>query len=213
MKSSCLEKLANTASVAVLPPPPVLSVETGRLAGNMYGQLLRAFEVKNGFNAFGGALCVLPAGVSRDAMSIDVWNSNGLWRTTYGDLASGCLFFAFDAFCGQYCLFENEVWRFDPESGGRTFFSHGLEEWACRILGDSDQETGEPLVKAWEAQFGPLKQGHRLFAKYPFVLGGAFEIENLRAVDAVAGMRHLGELATQLHDLPDGARVDLRIVD
>jgi len=45
------------------------------------------------------------------------------------------------------------------------------------------------------------------------VLGGEKSIDNLRAFGAVAGVRFLGEIATQLHNLPGGTRVNLEVIE
>jgi hypothetical protein len=43
------------------------------------------------------------------------------------------------------------------------------------------------------------------------ILGGAFEIEDLVAIDAVEAMRVRANLALQIRDLPDGAEVIYKV--
>lgn len=52
----------------------------------------------------------------------------------------------------------------------------------------------------------------RLVPKIPFGLAGAFVSANLYVVDAVKVMRFYGDLASQLHDLPDRAQVELKVI-
>jgi hypothetical protein len=52
----------------------------------------------------------------------------------------------------------------------------------------------------------------RLVPKVPFVLGGEIEPGNVYSLNAKEGMRVRGELAVQIRDLPDGARVHYRII-
>jgi hypothetical protein len=47
--------------------------------------------------------------------------------------------------------------------------------------------------------------------KSPFFLGGAYEIENLWAGDAVEGMRFKADVAMQTRNMPDGTQVHLVI--
>jgi len=44
-------------------------------------------------------------------------------------------------------------------------------------------------------------------------MGGAFEISNLCAGQAIDGMRARGSLAEQIRELPDGAAITYRVVD
>lgn len=73
-------------------------------------------------------------------------------------------------------------------------------------------ETGYPLASEWQALHGPLPEGKRLLPKIPFVLGGAYDVDNLYAADALAGMKFRADIWKQLRDLPEGAKVELRIV-
>ena len=45
------------------------------------------------------------------------------------------------------------------------------------------------------------------------MLGGEYDVSNVYALDAAVGMELRGELAVQLRDLPDGAKVTYRVVD
>jgi len=71
--------------------------------------------------------------------------------------------------------------------------------------------TGHPLAHKWQSIHGALHPRHRLLPKRPFVLGGEYSIENLASIDSVQMMKSLGSLAFQLHDLPDGAKVEFKI--
>jgi hypothetical protein len=183
-----------------------------RLAGDVSaGELGELLGARNGFFAYGRALHVFPAGASSGSTGVSGWNSRELWKACYGGLADGCLFFAQDALARQYCLRHREVLSFDPETGALESVAPSLREWAGLVVDDPDSFSARRLLSAWEAQHGPLTVHERLFPKYPFVLGGAFDLTNLRAMDAVAGLRFFGELAVQLHTLPEGTRVEFRI--
>jgi hypothetical protein len=49
--------------------------------------------------------------------------------------------------------------------------------------------------------------------KIPFVLGGKYSLDNLYALAAVSGMKTRGNIARQIKDLPDGSRVEFRIIE
>jgi hypothetical protein len=71
--------------------------------------------------------------------------------------------------------------------------------------------TGWPLAERWQDANGPLEAGHRLVPQIPFVLGGDFSAENLYSADDVVALRFRADIAKQIRDLPDGAKVRLRV--
>jgi hypothetical protein len=165
---------------------------------------------RNGFYAFESALHVLPSSSPAiEPADIPRWNQDALWRSAYGGLADGMLFFAEDVFGGQFAVRNKRIVTFDPESGQTTDFAENVDEWASRVLADYDYLTGYSLAHAWQAAHGPLRPGFRLVPKKPFVLGGEFTFANLYALEAERAMRLRGALAVQYRDLPDGAPVRL----
>ena len=85
--------------------------------------------------------------------------------------------------------------------------------WASVLLDDYETLTGYPVAHEWQRRNGPIPRGRRLLPKVPFALGGDFELDNLYAADAVDGMRVRGNLALQIRDLPDGAKVTYLVVE
>jgi hypothetical protein len=69
------------------------------------------------------------------------------------------------------------------------------------------------LAHEWQQQNGPLPPGIRLVPKIPFVLGGEYRVDNLYAADCWRAMRCYGHIATQIHDLPEGAGVSFEPID
>lgn len=176
-------------------------------------ELQALLERRDGFYGFESALHVFPYHPSPEEHGVVAWNHPDLWRGEYQGLTDGVLFFAEDVFGVQFCVRESRVETFDPETGAFEAMASGIEAWAQRILDDPRGWTGYPLAHAWQVAHGPLRAGQRLVPLRPFVLGGAFSVENLRAVEAVAGMRARAAVAVQIRDLPDGARIELKVVD
>jgi hypothetical protein len=188
---------------------PVMARWPGALGVELQDLLSRV----NGFYAFESALHVRGAGAVPGELSLDQWNAANGWRTLYGPVADGHLFFAEDAFGGQFSISTSGVATFDPETGEAAPFATDLDEWADRLLDDHSVLTGYPLAHDWQAVNGPIPPGSRLVPTVPFVLGGAFSVDNLYALDAAESMRLRAELASQIRDLPDGASVSLGIVE
>jgi hypothetical protein len=58
-----------------------------------------------------------------------------------------------------------------------------------------------------------LSKGRCYGLSIPSVLGGRYEVANVRSIDIVEYLRFLADVHGQIADFPDGAQVELRIVD
>jgi hypothetical protein len=204
---TALERLVENAGDALGPGaafglPPTAAGATRR------AELEALSRARDGFTAFDDALWVLP--LSAPAAPIDQMRLNaGTWKSSYWHLCQGYWFFAADALGDLFALSGDTVVRFASETGIVEPFAATLEGWAAAILADPANETGWPFMKAWREANGPLRAGWRLSGRQPFVLDGGFELANLQAVDLRDLLAFRGRLATRIHDLPPGARVEL----
>ena len=101
--------------------------------------------------------------------------------------------------------------RWDPETGDTEPTGVPTEDWVAQIRADASTQEPVWLLEEWEQSNAPLLVTQHLAPKHPFVLGGAFEVENLFATDALSDLAWRAQLAIQLRDLPDGAEVKLAI--
>lgn len=209
MIGSSISKLLALASAPLGAEPAGDLLRDIEGPGGIHQELANVLKVKNGFYAFEAALHVYPWKSSLSSVGLEDWNSPSGWRTDYGDLALGCLFFAEDVFGGQFCLKNGKVWQFDPETGDMNAMGASIEDWAGAVLQDFELFTGQPLARDWQKANGPLPAGMRLVPVTPFVMGGRFELANLSLMDAERSMRARGSIATQIRDLPDGSQVRL----
>ena len=166
----------------------------------------------NGFYAFESSLHVFPAASKSCYTDLSRWNSQKLWKHSYGTNLESILCFAEDAFGGQFCIHDEAIHYFDPETGGLERVASTVEDWAKLMSEDRDFRTGFPLAHQWQEIHGAMPVGQRLLPKRPFVLGGEYTVENLVAYDAVKGMNLRGELSLQIRDVPDGGKVIYKIV-
>jgi len=206
-------KLLELGSEPLIPSSDSVDLSALEGLGGSYHELATALRAKNGFYAFESALHVFPWEGSGTISGIQEWNSDSGWRSEYGRLARGCLFFAEDAFGGQFCLKDGSAWQFDPETGDLSLLGKSLEEWAQAVLSDFEFLTGHPVASQWQVANGALPAGKRLAPRIPFVLGGDFSMSNLILMDSERGMRIRGGLATQINSLPDGAQIRFVIDD
>jgi hypothetical protein len=208
-----LQRIASLGSSALRELPPAVDILIGMFGNAAAQELVSLLALKNGFYAFEGALHVFPDLGNNMDIGLIRWNSDDLWRREYNDMTNGCIFFAEDAIGSQFCLKESQIWMFVPETGELELVAPTIEDWAQTILDDYQLWTAHSLVHAWQEKNGALPVGSRLVPKTPFVLGGEYSIDNLRAIDAVTGMIFRANLALQIRNLPDGAEVKLKIVD
>lgn len=176
-------------------------------------ELRSTLERKNGFYAFESALHVFPSGQAVGRCTLEEWNAHDLWRNHYGSLSTDHLFFAEDVFGGQFSVKGGLVFSFDPETGDTEQIADRLDAWADALLAGYDVLTGFSLAHEWQMLHGPIPEGMRLIPKQPFVLGGAFSIDNLHLGGAVEGMRLRADIARQLEHLPDGTKVAFRVTE
>ncbi|QGX41856.1 SMI1/KNR4 family protein [Permianibacter aggregans] len=191
----------------------MLSPELKALAGRRATELLCLLQKKNGFFAFESSLRVFSSVKSSQSYSLADWNSELLWRREYGDCVEDALFFAEDVFGGQFCIRNDEIYCFDPETGEFSYLANTVDDWARSVLSEYQLLTGQPLAHDWQKMHGSIPVLSRLVPKLPFVCGGEFSVENLIALDSVKGMRARGNLAMQIKDLPDGAQITFNITD
>lgn len=208
---NAIEELVAVAGAPLVSQQPNMRHAAPAMCRAVSKHLAVLLAKKNGFYAFESALHVLPVGRNGDLMDLESWNSDDLWRREYGGLAEGCVFFAEDVFGGQFCIHEDRICSFDPETAELTELAQSIASWAELMLMDYRVLTGFPLAHRWQEINSPLPMGQRLSPRRPFVSGGEFTPENLFAIDAVAGMRAYGNLARQIRDLPDGAQIRFRV--
>lgn len=188
--------------------PDILST-SGRLDQQL-GDLLM---LRNGFYAFEGALRVFPSAASAMSRSLEAWNEKMLWRSEYGELLEGKLFFAEDAFGNQFCIDGDSICFLDSESAETRTLATSFDDWASLLMSDYDFQTGYPLMHEWQKKHGRIPNNYRLIPRIPFVLGGDYALDNLTAMDCVEAMRARGNIAGQIYGLPEGAKVEIRLED
>lgn len=208
-----LEKLLSIAGEP-LALPDTLDARSRDLAGTRADELESLLLRCNGFYAFESALHVFATGATAPGSetSLQQWNDPQLWRFEFPELEEApVLFFAEDVFGVQFCLCQGQVYTFDPETGRFEYLADDLEGWAATLLADYKVLTGWPLANAWQALHGPLAQGQRLLPLTGFAFGGSFSVDNLRAGDAIEGMRYRGCIARQVAGVADGSVVKLTV--
>lgn len=203
-----IDKLLSISSKSLI-KAYVVNYTDNSLMSTLFEMLLK----KNGFYTFESALHVFPLGKKKGVMDIESWNSADVWKSAYGNLANPFFCFAEDVFGMQFCIYEDNICLLDAETAHYEVVASTLEEWAEKILKDYNVLTGYPIAHQWQKKYDRIPEGYRLFPKMPFVAGGSFDINNLYVANTIEGMQARGAIAQQIHDLPDGTKIEFTIVE
>ena len=183
--------------------------------GSRVEELKYILASKNGFFAFNSGLNFYPIATnSSEGPDFSSWNSNDLWRKAYAiNIPDEMIFFGQDIFGVQFCLADEQVMTFDPETGQLDYVASSLDEFCGKLLDEHDVLVGSGIAFEWQNQNRKLASNERLMPITPFVLGGEFDIKNLRAVDSVDSMHFRAEIANQIKELPDGQKIQFEVGD
>lgn len=69
----------------------------------------------------------------------------------------------------------------------------------------------EALVSIAELKYGKLEKGRKYCLKIPSFLGGEYTQENIGTVSFIEQIEFSGDVANQIHDLPDGTKFTFEI--
>jgi hypothetical protein len=176
-------------------------------------ELARLLSHLNGFSAFGSAVQVYRAGVDGFGPELLEWNTGPLWKDTFNGLADAVFCFGQDVLGTQFAIADDQVVVFDPETADTELIGRTLDDWASWLLDDPLVNATVGLTVEWERERGNLQPHQRLLPLQLIALGGELALDNLVVREAAEAMRIRGPIAQQLHDLPDGAEINLKIED
>ena len=110
---------------------------------------------------------------------------------------------------------DGKYWRLCPEDLYCKVVAQNREELDAL---STDQEFladwhMEALVEAAKDKLGPLEEGRKYYLVIPGVLGGEYGVSNIETLPLVELIRLSGDIGKQIKNLPDGAQVNLKVVD
>jgi hypothetical protein len=169
----------------------------------------------NGLTAFEGGLRIF--GTTPGALpALQDWNIQDGWRSEYRELIKkNLVFFAEDAFGNQFAFDDERVVYFDVENGRATPFANSFSHWLAIILEDPLDTLQLVFYKNWlNLNKGErLEPSEHLCPTYPFVVKADPPLHELYRVNSSQDMRYKGHFAYQIKDVPDGARMKIKVTN
>lgn len=110
---------------------------------------------------------------------------------------------------------EGQYWRICPEDIYCQVIANDRSELDAL---SKDQEFlrdwyMQQLVEQAKEHFSPLSEGRKFHLVIPGVLDGEYATSNIKTVSQVEQIRFSGDLGKQIESLPDGAQVQLKVID
>lgn len=110
---------------------------------------------------------------------------------------------------------QGKYWRLCPE------------DLYCKVVAQNRKELDElsnnqefladwymvALVNEAQSKLGSLQPGRKYHLAIPGALGGAYKADNIHTIEQLEQIRFSGAIGQQIKDLPDGARIQLKVVD
>ena len=110
---------------------------------------------------------------------------------------------------------SGSYWRLCPEDSYCRVVASDREE-LDRLSNDQDflhDWNMSALVEEAKELLGPLADGRKYYLVIPGVLGGTYDASNIKTLPLDELIRLSGDIAQQIKDLPDGAKVEIKVTN
>lgn len=135
---------------------------------------------------------------------------NNVFLKEYGKYAIGLCSVGQDVFGNQFVfdLYTRNIYLFNLETASKEKLGNTFKEFIERCFTDIDYYSGRNFILNHQSRVLP---NQRLCPKKPFIIGGEYKDENFYASDFPRYFEFFADLAKQIHDLPDGTPIKLKI--
>jgi hypothetical protein len=198
------------SQVTYVGPP----IDDRELLAQLPANLARLSQQLNGFIQFHGGLHIRGACREPAWHSLrDAWLGEFAYHRLYPDVKPEDVPFGEDCMGDQFLLRAGQVWQLAAETGEVKPKDVSLSEFLR--LAQADPLTYlamQPLLQ-FHQEGGILEPGRLLAAYPPFCVKEAASGVHLAAVSADERRRFLADFAAQIRDVPDGGKIEFKIVD
>jgi len=201
MNNEWIKKLINESSGAIssekFSSPEILQENSSDLARELENVLIQ----KNGFFLLEGAIHVYS-----DQQMINV--NSVYFKDKYDDLLNGVIFFAQDIFAVQFCIKDNQVFSFNPETGFFDFIAKDFKGWVELLFVDPTI-SGVNIARKWSDVEKGLEFDERLVPIQLFMFGGEYKINNLKPHSLKNAIEIYHGNWYAVKDIPDGKEIKI----
>jgi len=189
------------------------TIDDAGLLAQLPSELSALLLEENGLVAYGGGFHI--RGVAREP----TWHSlRHAWLGAdsiaihYAEVQPADIPFAEDALGDQFLWREGLVHRLSSETGEVIALNVDLPEFVMSVQRAPGEYLSLEPLQAFEATGNRLLPG-QLLSVYPPYCVSHESIRSMRAVSSGEHLRFLASFARQIGDLPDGSRLDIKIVE
>jgi hypothetical protein len=122
---------------------------------------------------------------------------------------------------------ENDFGNLIIKDDGGRYWRLCPEDVYCQVIADNRNEldallTSQDFLADWymaalteqaKEKLGSLLPGRKFHLVMPSVLGGEYKLSNIRTVPQMEQIHFSGDIGKQISDLPDGAKVQLKVIE
>lgn len=168
-------------------------------------------EISNGGFFLAQSLLIYPHTLTATYPDIKLVNKS--LNEEFADYFDELISFGQDIFGNQFCfdMKDSKVVFFNIEDASRSEMGNNFRAWMEIFIDDYDYYSGYTYAKAWQSNH-TLEFDQRLCPKKPFSIGGDYLVENFYPLNYPAYLKLNADIAKQLHNLPDGTKVQLSII-
>jgi hypothetical protein len=190
------------------------AIDDPEMLARLPAPLGAALERRNGCIAYEGGLHVRGASRSPNWHSLrTAWEGPLAFHELYEKVEPTDIPFAEDALGDQFLLRDGRVLHLWAETGEIEPSAESLEQFFDAVIADPQRTLAlEPLL-AYRAGNRKLAPGQLLMAYPPFCVTEAAEGVKLSGIDALQRRLFLVDLARQIRDLPEGAQVEIKLLE
>jgi hypothetical protein len=186
------------------------AIDDDEILARLPSEYQRLLETANGYVAYHGGLHVRGACLAPDWHSLrSAWFGKSAIHRLFPAVLSTDIPFAEDAVGDQFVVRGNLVWKLQAESGELAALELTLAEFDAAARADPDEFLQLAPLHQFRLEGGRLEPGQLLNVYPPFVVEQATPSYSLKAVPTHARHHFLSEFARSIHNLPDGAAIEI----
>ena len=143
----------------------------------------------------------------------EAWLGQNAFHRLYPELTPQDIPFAQDCLGDQFLLREGMVWRLFAETGETETLEETLSQFLRSAQTDPVEELGLQPLMQFQQDGGKLQPGQLLAAYPPFCMEESEDGVTLSAVPCEERHRFLAQFAAKIRALPEGAQLELNVMD